>query len=87
MGPIMATTPSRTGSSVLAAAWAMGAEPWPDSLLNRPRLTPQVSMKMNVPPAKPPICAAGLKAVRTISTSSPGISWKWSTSTMSAPAT
>jgi hypothetical protein len=26
-GPSMATMPSRMGSSVLAAAWAMGADP------------------------------------------------------------
>ena len=65
-GPSMATMPSRTGSSVLAAAWAMGAEPWPDSLENSPRFTPQVSMKMKPPPAKPPTCAAGWKAAETI---------------------
>jgi len=33
-GSIMATMPSRTGSSVLAAAWTMAAEPTPASLEN-----------------------------------------------------
>ncbi len=66
-GPSMATTPSRIGSSVLAAAWAMGAEPWPDSLENSPRLMPQVSMNTKVPPANPPIWAAGSKADLKIS--------------------
>ena len=39
-GSSSATTPSETGSSVLAAEWAMGAEPWPASLEKRPRWTP-----------------------------------------------
>ena len=34
------TTPSRAGSSVLAAAWAMGDEPAPASEENRARRIP-----------------------------------------------
>ena len=41
-GPIMATAPSRTDSLVRAAAWAMGADPWPASLEYRPRRTPHM---------------------------------------------
>ena len=48
-GSTRATTPSETGSSVLAAAWAMGAEPCPASLEKRPRLTPQSMVVMNDP--------------------------------------
>ena len=36
------TMPSAAGSSVRAEAWAMGADPWPASLENRPRLTPRL---------------------------------------------
>ena len=39
-GPSMATAPSRIISLVRAAAWAMGADPSPASLLNTPRATP-----------------------------------------------
>jgi hypothetical protein len=35
-----ATTPSRTGSVVLAAQWAIGELPWPASLENRARFMP-----------------------------------------------
>ncbi len=34
------TTASRTGSLVLAAEWAMGAEPWPASLEKSARFIP-----------------------------------------------
>ena len=36
-----ATIPSRTGSLVLAAEWAMGEEPCPASLENKARFMPQ----------------------------------------------
>ena len=38
-----ATTPSRTGSSVLAAEWAIGAEPCPASEENKARLMPHMA--------------------------------------------
>ena len=46
-GPSEATSPSRTGSSVLAVAWAIGALPCPASLLNRPRRMPHISVIRN----------------------------------------
>jgi hypothetical protein len=66
-GSTRATTPSETGSSVLAAAWAMGAEPWPASLEKRPRLTPQSMVVMNTPAPVPATPAVGWKASFRIS--------------------
>jgi hypothetical protein len=66
-GSSRATTPSETGSSVLAAAWAMGAEPWPASLENRPRLTPHIAVRRNAPVPVPAMPAVGLNASRKIS--------------------
>ena len=65
-GSTSATTPSETGSSVLAAAWAMGAEPWPASLENSPRLTPQTAVSTNTPAPAPAMLAVGLNASRKI---------------------
>ena len=48
-GPIMATTPSRTGSEVRAAEWAMAAEPRPASLENAPRVTPVTRIAIRPP--------------------------------------
>jgi hypothetical protein len=61
-GSSSATTPSDTGSSVLAAEWAMGAEPWPASLEKRPRRTPHISVSRNAPVPVPATPAAGLNA-------------------------
>ncbi len=55
-GPNMATKPSRTGSSVFDAPWAIGAVPMPASLENAPRLIPN---KIN-PPKTPPRNASPL---------------------------
>ena len=58
----MEIKPCSTGSFVLAAAAAIGAEPRPDSLEKTPRATPfWIAIRM-LAPAKPPIAAAGLKA-------------------------
>ena len=72
-GSSSATTPSDTGSSVLAAAWAMGAEPWPASLEKRPRLTPHIIVTSTAPTPVPATPAEGLKASRTMSASVAGI--------------
>ena len=48
-GPIIATRPSRTGSSVFAAAWAMAALPRPASLEKEERLIPHTSTPTNPP--------------------------------------
>ena len=45
----MATIPSRTGSSVLAAEWAMDADPTPPSLLNTALLIPTTRIPKNPP--------------------------------------
>ena len=63
--PVMHTSPWRTGSLVLAAAAAMGAEPSPASLLKIPRAMP-FCMAIKIDPTTPPVTAAGLKAARTI---------------------
>lgn len=51
-GPIIATIPSRTGSSVFAAAWAIAALPNPASFENAARVTP-----ITATPIKPPNAA------------------------------
>jgi len=56
-GPNMATNPSRIISCVLAAAWAMGAEPRPASLLKTPRATPFWMVCWSNTPAMPPPAA------------------------------
>ncbi len=65
-GSTSATTPSETGSSVLAAAWAIGAEPWPASLENSPRFTPHIMVTRNAPTPVPAMPAVGLNASRKI---------------------
>ena len=56
-GPIIATIPSLTGSSVFAAECAIDAEPTPPSLLKTPLLIPVTSA-----PIKPPYAASGANA-------------------------
>ena len=65
--------PCRTGLFVSAAAWAIGAEPKPDSLEKMPLDTPIRSASIIVAPAKPPVAAIPLKALLTISVSAAGI--------------
>ena len=63
--PSMATVPWRTGLSVLAAAWAMGALPSPASLEKMPRATPEPDgRRITVAPANPPPAAAGREGAR-----------------------
>ena len=50
----MATIPSLTGCSALAAACAIGAEPCPASLEKRPRFTPLLNAYAMVAPRNPP---------------------------------
>lgn len=45
----------------------MGAEPKPDSLLNKPRAIPKRIANITVAPAKPPPAAEGVNALLTIS--------------------
>ena len=71
--PVMEIKPCSTGSFVLAAAAAMGAEPRPDSFEKTPRATPfWIAIRM-LAPAKPPTAAAGLKAEVKMSASVAGI--------------
>ena len=65
-GSTSPTTPSDTGSSVLAAAWAMGADPCPASFENSPRLTPQLRVTSRTPMPVPATPAVGLNASRRI---------------------
>ena len=60
-GSSSATIPSRTGSSVRAAAWAMAAEPQPASLLKAARRKPWIST-----PTKPPKPASQENAADTM---------------------
>ena len=60
-GSSSATMPSRTGSSVRAAAWMIADEPVPASLLNIARRKPWIST-----PTKPPAPACHEKASRTM---------------------
>ena len=60
--PVIEIKPCSTGSSVLAAAAAIGAEPRPDSLENTPRAIPSRIATMTVAPAKPPTAALPVKA-------------------------
>ena len=60
--PVMEIKPCSTGSFVLAAAAAMGADPRPDSLEKTPLATPfWIAIRM-LAPANPPTAATGLKA-------------------------
>ena len=59
--PVMLTRPWRTGSLVLAAAAAIGAEPRPASLLKMPRAIP-FCIAMKMVPTTPPVTALGLNA-------------------------
>ena len=60
--PSMAMMPWRTGLFVVAAAWAMAAEPSPDSFENTPRATPKRIAAATAAPANPPVAAAGVNA-------------------------
>ena len=60
--PVDETSAWRTGLRVWAAAATMGAEPRPDSLLNRPRAIPMRAATMTVVPTKPPPAAWGVNA-------------------------
>ena len=67
--PVEETKAWRTGFFVRAAAATIGAEPSPDSLLNRPRAMPYRAAMMTEAPAKPPPAASGENAEHTISLS------------------
>ena len=70
--PSMAIVPCLTGSSVRAAACAIGALPSPASLEKMPRATPMRSAISIVAPAKPPPAAWPVKALLTTVTTAPG---------------
>jgi hypothetical protein len=57
-GPSMATRPSRIGSLVRAAPWAMTSVPTPASLEKAPRLMP-----ISMTPMKPPPAACGVEGL------------------------
>ena len=57
-GSIMATSPSRTGSLVIAAPWAISEVPNPASFENNARRTPA----MITDPTAPPITASPVNA-------------------------
>ena len=76
-----------TGWLVRAATAAMGAEPRPDSLENRPRATPRRMAIITVAPAKPPVAATGWKALDTTMARTPGISVMCMRITARAPST
>jgi len=71
MVPIMETRPCLTGSSVWAAAAAMGALPRPASLEKIPRETPFFILR-NMEPITPPVAALGEKAPLNISPNTAG---------------
>src|SRR5690606_38763868 len=75
-GSNMATSPSRTGSFVFAAAWAMADEPNPASLEKEARLTPQTST-----PTAPPKAAFSEKARWKMREKAPGMAEKLAKST------
>ena len=58
-GSKRATTPSSTGSDVLAAEWAIAAEPMPASFEKTARLIPIIKT-----PRNPPNAASGEKLVQ-----------------------
>ncbi len=86
-GSSRATTPSDTGSSVFAAAWAMGAEPWPASFENKPRRTPHIIVTSSAPTPVPATPAVGLKASRKIVAKLGRNQSKCSTMIVTAPST
>ena len=69
----MAMVPCRTGLLVSAAAWAIGAEPKPDSLEKIPRATPALRPAIIAAPANPPVAAVPLKALSIIRAMAAGI--------------
>ncbi|CRH94602.1 Uncharacterised protein [Chlamydia trachomatis] len=60
--PVIEINPCSTGSLVLAAAAAIGAEPSPDSFEKTPRAIPFWIASLTILPANPPIAAVGVKA-------------------------
>ncbi len=58
----MATMPSETGSCALAAECAIGADPWPASLENKPLFTPLLKVNAKPAPRNPPAAAVPVKA-------------------------
>ena len=70
--PVMETRPCRTGSLVLAAAAAMGAEPRPASLEKMPRAMP-CCMAMSMLPTAPPVTAWGVNAPTKMSANACGM--------------
>ena len=60
-GPNVASIPSRIGSLVFAAPWAMTYVPTPASLENAPRLMPS-----SMTPRNPPLTAVGDRASLTM---------------------
>ena len=70
--PVIDTSPCLTGSLVLAAAAAIGAEPSPASLEKIPLAIP-FCMATIMLPTIPPVTACGLKAPLTMVTNAAGI--------------
>ena len=66
--------PSETGSSPRAAAWAIGADPCPASLENRPRFTPRLNAYAKLAPRNPPPAAEPVNASRNTATND-GTTW------------
>ena len=73
-GSSPATIPSRAGSSVFAAACAIGDEPWPASLEKMARFIPNTNAAPAVPPMNAPADSVGTNADLTMSASIVGIS-------------
>ena len=69
----METRACRTGSSVFAAAAAIGELPKPDSLESNPRETPICIAICTPAPAKPPAAATGVNACTKINVNAWGI--------------
>ena len=86
-GSRRATTPSETGSGVLAAAWAMGAEPCPASLEKSPRRTPHMRVTTKTPAPTPATPAWGSKASTTMREKAAGSSPRFMAMMMRAPRT
>ena len=71
--PDMEISACLAGFLVAAHASTIGAEPRPDSFVNRPRDTPARIHATTVAPTKPPPAAAGLNAPCTIAAKAAGI--------------
>ena len=71
--PSMAMVPWRTGSVVLAVAWAMGALPRPASLEKMPRWKPFKTTR----PKPPPAAALPVKALAKMLPKAPGTALAW----------